>query len=358
MTVYHQPPPRKPRPRMRSIMYYGSELPLSYIIPREGRRPLSEEKIKALMASIATIGLLHPIHLRPAPPRGHKLLAGAHRLEACRRLGWEKIPYVMSSVGTLQEELIEIDENLARAELDAAQQALATQRRAELVTELEQIERDLEAEGATVFEDQISSTGGTKIADSPAPKKKRGRPSSPGSARSQAKALGASKTKIARDTKRAKALGKEALKKVAGTSLGTGRALDALAAMPAEERAELVERAAAGEAVSVPAPVVAPLPPAVSMTPDLAARQLSRSLSVWFAENLDLIQAAEVKNTVEWFRQRLAGDQEALGAKLELQRWAAEFAHLACFPQCVPQLVEIHKILDAAIAAEAAAVAA
>ena len=321
------------------------EMPVKHIVVGPSRRAVDENVVASLMESISRAGLLNPIILR-RDKENLLLVAGRHRLEACRRLGWEKIPYLQERGNELRAELTEIDENLARAELDAAQQALATQRRAELIVELEKAAA------------RISSNGRTKLPDAPAPKKKsRGRPSSPASARSQAKTLGKSKSKIAADTKRARTLGTEALQKVSGTSLGTGRALDALAAMPAEERAELVERAAAGEAVSVPA--LTPTPAAaVSMTPDLAARQLSRSLSVWFAENLDLIQAAEVKNAVEWFRARLTGDQGALGAKLELQRWAAEFAHMPCFPKLVPHLAEIHKILDAAIVAEAAAVAA
>jgi ParB family chromosome partitioning protein len=44
--------------------------------------------IDALAASIADIGLLHPIIVNEQG----LLLAGARRLAACKRLGWKKIP--------------------------------------------------------------------------------------------------------------------------------------------------------------------------------------------------------------------------------------------------------------------------
>jgi ParB/RepB/Spo0J family partition protein len=44
--------------------------------------------IPALAASIASIGLLHPVVITP----NGELIAGARRIEACRRLGWSAVP--------------------------------------------------------------------------------------------------------------------------------------------------------------------------------------------------------------------------------------------------------------------------
>jgi ParB family chromosome partitioning protein len=44
--------------------------------------------IDGLAESIADIGLLHPVIVTP----DGKLLAGERRLEACKKLGWDKVP--------------------------------------------------------------------------------------------------------------------------------------------------------------------------------------------------------------------------------------------------------------------------
>jgi ParB-like chromosome segregation protein Spo0J len=44
--------------------------------------------IAELAASIADIGLLHPVVIMP----DGTLLAGRRRLAACKKLGWDKIP--------------------------------------------------------------------------------------------------------------------------------------------------------------------------------------------------------------------------------------------------------------------------
>lgn len=59
---------------------------------------------------------------------------------------------------------------------------------------------------------------------------------------------------IRRDATRAKALGPD-LDRIAGTSLDKGAELDALAAMPASARSEVISRAAAGENVSALRPM-------------------------------------------------------------------------------------------------------
>jgi ParB family chromosome partitioning protein len=50
------------------------------------RRDLGD--IAALAESIQDLGLLHPVSI----DKNGRLLAGARRLEACKRLGWSSIP--------------------------------------------------------------------------------------------------------------------------------------------------------------------------------------------------------------------------------------------------------------------------
>jgi ParB family chromosome partitioning protein len=65
----------------------GSEVAIDDIKvgPRHRRDP---GDLHALAASIAAIGLLHPVSI----DGDGNLLAGARRLEACKRLGWTSIP--------------------------------------------------------------------------------------------------------------------------------------------------------------------------------------------------------------------------------------------------------------------------
>ena len=59
-------------------------------------------------------------------------LAGLHRLEACRALGWATIPVTVVATDTLRNELAELDENLVRRQLTALQEADALAWRKEL----------------------------------------------------------------------------------------------------------------------------------------------------------------------------------------------------------------------------------
>ena len=76
------------------------------------------------------------------------------------------------------------------------------------------------------------------------------RPQTQGFAAATAAATGQSKATTNRALARAEALGDDTLDKITGTSLDSGAQMDALAKLPAPERAELIERAAAGEQVS------------------------------------------------------------------------------------------------------------
>lgn len=88
-------------------------------------RPVSEAGVETILASVAEIGRIKdPIHLRRSK-RGLTLLAGAHRLEAHRRLGAEEVDaWVWSGITDDHALLIEIDDNLAGAEMNALDTAV------------------------------------------------------------------------------------------------------------------------------------------------------------------------------------------------------------------------------------------
>lgn len=78
-----------------------------------GRREVEPEDIKSLADSIAELGLLNPITI----DQGYTLIAGRHRLEAAKLLGWMEIECTVTDLQGLQAELAEIDENFVRKNL-------------------------------------------------------------------------------------------------------------------------------------------------------------------------------------------------------------------------------------------------
>ncbi|MFN3973440.1 MAG: ParB N-terminal domain-containing protein [Gemmobacter sp.] len=86
---------------------------------RSRLRPVSEAGVTAIMASIAEVGVMKDaIHVRRRKDGRLVLIAGAHRLESARRLGWDEVEAkVWTDVTDDWARLMEIDDNLAGAEL-------------------------------------------------------------------------------------------------------------------------------------------------------------------------------------------------------------------------------------------------
>lgn len=84
-------------------------------------RELREEQVSSLVQSIAKIGLQTPITVRQATLEDDMILvAGAHRLEACKRLFMDEIEaFVIENDDEEAARMWEIAENLHRAELTA-----------------------------------------------------------------------------------------------------------------------------------------------------------------------------------------------------------------------------------------------
>ena len=78
-----------------------------------GRRDTQQRNVEELARSIAAVGLMNPITVT----QDNTLIAGLHRLEAVKLLGWTEIECTISDADGLQAELAEIDENFVRAGL-------------------------------------------------------------------------------------------------------------------------------------------------------------------------------------------------------------------------------------------------
>jgi ParB family chromosome partitioning protein len=91
-----------------------SEVPLDRVIPSNlALRDLDEAAVEELAESIKANGLLQPIMVKPTG-NGYELVFGLHRLEACRRLGWRKIPAFVKNISGEEAFLTGLIENLQR----------------------------------------------------------------------------------------------------------------------------------------------------------------------------------------------------------------------------------------------------
>jgi len=203
-------------------------------------RDLVQANVDMLRASIEQVGLIQPIRVRPAGvivrglgEQGFQIVAGHHRVAAARALGWTEIDAIVDTAEHLQAELMEIDENLCRAELTASQRAQAIKRRKQIWEALHPEEE----------------TGGKNLPTCLSDGRKAGPQHEQRFAASTAAVSGESKRAINQHLARAESIGDD-LERVTGTSLDKGVELDALAKLPEPERKDLIARAEAGEEVS------------------------------------------------------------------------------------------------------------
>ena len=108
------------------------KIAISEIRINAGRREASLSGIDELAQSISEVGLLNPITITP----DHTLVAGLHRLEAAKRLGWADIECSIYGLEGLQAKLAEIDENVVRTALSTIEYGELLERRKEIYESL------------------------------------------------------------------------------------------------------------------------------------------------------------------------------------------------------------------------------
>src|SRR4051812_48044317 len=93
-----------------------ARIPLDRVNIGDRLRDLNEDQVTVLVDSIAMVGLLNPITVCEQtivditnPVTGYRLIAGAHRVEACRRLGMTEIAATIVDLPELKRQLAEID---------------------------------------------------------------------------------------------------------------------------------------------------------------------------------------------------------------------------------------------------------
>ncbi len=91
------------------------EIPIEHIRPNKyDLRPLDLVKIDELAVSVASQGLLQRPVVRTFGKDTYELVFGLHRLEACKKLSWEKIPVEILNLTEEEAFLTALTENLQR----------------------------------------------------------------------------------------------------------------------------------------------------------------------------------------------------------------------------------------------------
>lgn len=194
-------------------------------------RALSPAQVETLVASIGDVGLLNPITVFVTPvfrsgisSDGYGLVAGAHRLEACKRLGLVDIAAQIVDLEELERQIAECDENLCSASLSKAERALFTSRRKDAY---EALHPETKNGGDRRGPDR--QVGELKEADR-------------FTADTAAK-TGQSERSIQRDAERGSRISEKALAALIHTKLDNGAYLDALKEVPAKDQVNHVKAA-------------------------------------------------------------------------------------------------------------------
>ena len=228
-------------------------VPISEIKVNAGRREVDPEGVQELVDSISKVGLLNPITI----DREHTLIAGLHRLEAAKLLGWTEIECNVSSLEGLLAELAEVDENVVRKGLSAVEYSDLLLRRKEIYEALHpETKHGGDRKSEKIKSAKCTFDSEKSFVDDTAEK------------------LGVDPSTIRRQIQTAKNLTSEAkdIIRDTGTKITKKDALK-LSRLGPEQQKDAASQLAAGEIKSMgeyhPAPAEEPQPPEPPMTPSV-----------------------------------------------------------------------------------------
>ena len=233
-------------------------VPISEIKVNAGRRKADPEGVQELVDSISKVGLLNPITI----DREHTLIAGLHRLEAAKLLGWTEIECNVSSLEGLLAELAEVDENVVRKGLSAVEYSDLLLRRKEIYETLHPETKAGTSQAAGMNRAKGNNVG-CKM-----------HPTSKSFVQDTAEKLGVNPSTIKRQIQTAKNLTTEAkdIIRDTGTKITKKDALK-LSRLEPEQQRDAASQLAAGEIKSMgeyhPAPAEEPQPPEPPMPPSV-----------------------------------------------------------------------------------------
>ena len=204
----------------------------------ERLRGVVEPFVSAIVQSTSTLDVIQPPVVRPDLLNRSKfiLVSGLQRINAAHLRGKNEVLCRVAELTDLQAALWEIDENLVRAPLSPAEEALFIDRRREIHEHLYGKAKALGAVAANAVMGRKHATA--KLADASS------------FTADTAEKTGKSPRTIQRVVQRAAQNGRTDLARIAGTSLDRGAELDALPLVSPATRDVLIEQAIAGIQVS------------------------------------------------------------------------------------------------------------
>ena len=108
------------------------QVPLEAIVADSAARLINPGIVDELTKSLGAFGQINPILVMKTSDSRFNLIAGRHRLAAAGRLGWQHIDAKVVDVDDIEREILQIDENLIRAELTELEFAEHLDRRKKL----------------------------------------------------------------------------------------------------------------------------------------------------------------------------------------------------------------------------------
>lgn len=104
--------------------------------PQNNFADLSEDKLRELAESIAEVGIIHPLIVRPTGNKEeerYQIISGHQRKRAAELLGLKELPCIVVDVSDAEAEIMLIDANLETRTLSTMETARAIRRRKELL---------------------------------------------------------------------------------------------------------------------------------------------------------------------------------------------------------------------------------
>ncbi len=94
-----------------------------YPNPYQPRKIFEERTIEDLALSIQSYGVIEPVLVREVKGYFYELIAGERRLKACKKIGIEKIPAVITNINNKDSACIALIENVQRENLNFIEEA-------------------------------------------------------------------------------------------------------------------------------------------------------------------------------------------------------------------------------------------
>lgn len=122
-------PSQEDQPGVEGIGRGVIDLPVDSIRPnaRQPRRSIDPQGLEELAGSIASVGVVQPVIVRPASDGGYELIAGERRWRAAQRAGFTIVPAIVRAASDTESLELALVENVVRQDLNAIDEAFALQ---------------------------------------------------------------------------------------------------------------------------------------------------------------------------------------------------------------------------------------